>query len=228
MTDQKADREPEPDAAQLTARLARLYTGIVFDVASSLGLQVAVLAHQIAALDRDLSVAGPVWTVHGRLVAGADAHETLLDWTRMLSRAPAGSVVVCQPENQEIALMGELSSEALTSRGVRGDIVDGGCRDTALIRRLGFPVYCRFNTPRDIVGRWRPDDLGGSVRIGSVNVTTGDFVLADQDGIVVLPQDHALELVEAAEAASAVESNVRMAILQGVDPEQAYLRYGKF
>jgi regulator of RNase E activity RraA len=166
--------------------------------------------------------------VHGELVEGADAHATLLDWTRMLTRAPAGCVVVCQPENQEIALMGELSSEALKSRGVRGYVVDGGCRDTAFIRRLGFPVYCRFTTPRDIVGRWLTDELGGSVRIGAVTISTGDFLLADQDGVVVVPGDRAVEVVEAAEYAEGVENKVRTAILDGVGPEQAYLRYGKF
>jgi regulator of RNase E activity RraA len=124
--------------------------------------------------------------------------------------------------------MGELSSEALKSRGIRGYVVDGGCRDTSFIRRLGFPVYCRFTTPRDIVGRWLTDDLGGSVTIGSVNVFTGDYLLADQDGIVVIPGARAFEVIEAAEDAAAVENKVRTAILDGVDPETAYLRYGKF
>ena len=217
-----------PSGANLAQRLERLYTGIVFDVARALGLQGGVLPPQIAGLERGLRLAGPVWTVHGRLVERADAHQTLLDWTRMLSAAPAGSVVVCQPENHEIALMGELSSEAMKSRGVRGYVVDGGCRDTAFIRRLGFPVFCRFTTPRDIVGRWLTDELGGTVTIGDVTVATGDFLLADEDGIVVVPAGRAAEVVEAAEAAAAVENKVRTAILNGVDPEHAYLQYGKF
>jgi regulator of RNase E activity RraA len=215
-------------AGNLTERLERLYTGIIFDVMRALGVEAGVLPPQIVALDPRLRLAGPVWTVHGRLVEGADAHATLLDWTRMLSRAPAGCVVVCQPENQEVALMGELSSEALKSRGVRGYVVDGGCRDTAFIRRLGFPVYCRFTTPRDIVGRWLTDELGGSVKIGAVTVETGDYLLADQDGVVVVPGHRAVEVVEAAEYAAAVENKVRTAILDGLDPEQAYLKYGKF
>ena len=140
-------------------RLQRLYTGIIFDVMRALAIAPGVLPPNITALDPP-ELAGPVWTVHGNLVEGADAHDTLLDWTRMLSGAPAGCVVVSQPENHEIALMGELSSEAMKSRGVRGYVVDGGCRDTAFIRRLGFPVYCRFTTPRDIVGRWLTDQLG--------------------------------------------------------------------
>lgn len=222
-------RELGGEAAQnLAERLERLYTGIIFDVMRSMGAAEGVLPPQLVALDPGLRLAGLIWTVHGKIVEGADAHATLLDWTRMLSRAPAGCVVVCQPENQEIALMGELSSEALKSRGVRGYVVDGGCRDTAFIRRLGFPVYYRFTTPRDIVGRWLTDQLGGSVTIGGVTVATGDFLLADQDGIVVVPGRRAAEVIEAAEHAAGVENKVRTAILDGVDPEQAYLRYGKF
>ncbi len=215
-------------AEDLTQRLERLYTGIVFDVMRAMGIPPGVLPPDLRALDPDLKLAGPVWTVHGRIVEGSDPHETLLDWTRMLTAAPTGSVVVCQPENQEIALMGELSSEAMKSRGVRGYVVDGGCRDTAFIRRLGFPVYCRFNTPRDIVGRWLTDGLGGHVTIGAVEIFTGDYLLADQDGVVVIPRSRAAEVVQAAEDAAGVENKVRTAILGGTDPEQAYLKYGKF
>jgi len=211
----------------LATRLEQLYTGIVFDVMRSAGVPAGVLPPGIVALDPTKRLAGRVWTVHGRLVEASD-HETLLDWTRLLSRAPAGSVIVCQPENHEIALMGELSSEALKSRGVRGYVVDGGCRDSDFIRRLGFPVYCRFTTPRDVVGKWLTDDLGGSITIGSVTVATNDYLLADTDGIVVIPGERAHEIVAAAEAAALVENKVRTAILGGTDPEQAYLLYGKF
>ncbi|MHB1597898.1 MAG: RraA family protein [Acidimicrobiales bacterium] len=225
----RADAATLADAVGgLADRLGRLYTGVLFDVMRVLGYPSGVLEPGILGLDRELRLAGPVWTVHGTMVEGADAHETLLGWTRMLSAAPGGSVVVCQPENEEIALMGELSSEAMKHRGIRGYVVDGGCRDTDFIRRLGFPVYCRFATPSDVVGRWLADELGGSVVIGGVRITTGDYLLADPDGIVVLPKARAAEIVDAAEAAAQVENAVRTAILAGADPEQAYLQYGKF
>jgi 4-hydroxy-4-methyl-2-oxoglutarate aldolase len=223
--------EPAPPAGaaqNLAGRLGALYTGIIFDVMRSLGLGTGVLPSGIEPLDPSIRLAGPVWTVRGSLVEGADAHTTLVDWTRMLSRAPAGSVVVCDPDNQEIALLGELSAEALKIRGVRGFVVDGGCRDTAFIRQLEFPVFCRFRTPRDIVGRWMTSELGGSVTIGDVEVTTGDYLLGDQDGLVVIPGDNATDVIEAAETAAGVENQVRSAILAGSDPEWAYLRYGKF
>ena len=214
--------------SEFADRLAALYSGVVYDIMRARGLQPGVLPPGIVALERGTRLAGPVWTVRGSLVERADAHETLLDWTRMLSRAPAGSVVICQPDNQKIALLGELSAEALKVRGVRGYVVDGGCRDTAFIRNLSFPVFCRFTTPRDIVGRWLTTELGGSVTIGDVVVATGDYVLADDDGVIVVPGDQAVEVVTASEEAVAVENKVRTAILAGSAPEDAYLQYGKF
>ena len=94
------------------------------------------------------------------------AHETLLGWCTLLAKAPAGHVVVCQPNNHEVALMGELSAQTLQARGVLGYVVDGGSRDTDLVLAQGFPVFCSFLTPSDIVERWIPDRYGEPVTIG--------------------------------------------------------------
>jgi len=124
--------------------------------------------------------------------------------------------------------MGELSAETLQFRGVRGYIVDGGCRDTAFIRKLGFPVFCDKATPRDIVGAWVPVEYDEPISYGQVVVRRGDHVLADGDGVVVIPGPIAAEAITAAEAAMRTEDKVRAAILAGVDPQEAYLRHGKF
>ena len=115
---------------------------------------------------------------------------------RLLSRAPSGHVVMMQGNDTERALMGELSAETLQFRGVRGYIVDGGCRDTAFIRRLGFPVFCDKATPRDIVGAWVPVAYDEPISYGQVVVRPGDYVLADCDGIVVIPQAIAAEVID--------------------------------
>ena len=80
-----------------------------------------------------------------------DPHETLLAWTGFLSKAPENKVVICQPNTQEIALMGELSAETLQLRGVRGYIVDGGARDLDFILKIDYPVWSKFYTPKDMV-----------------------------------------------------------------------------
>ena len=124
--------------------------------------------------------------------------------------------------------MGELSAETLHYKKVRGYVVDGGCRDTEFILNIGFPVFCSFNTPTDIVGRWVPDRFGEPITIGSVTIRSGDYLLGDRDGVVVLPADVAADVITRTEEVVATENKVRTAILDGMDPQQAYLKYGKF
>ena len=215
-------------SASLADRLARCYTGVIYDVLRARGITECILPPTIVPLDRAMVTAGPVFTVRGRPDKNVSAHESLLRWTELLARAPRGHVVMTQGNDSERALMGELSAETLQFRGVRGYIVDGGCRDTAFIRRLGFAVFCDKATPRDIVGAWVPVAYDEPISFGQVVVRPGDYVLADCDGIVVIPQAIAAEVVAAATAAMETEDKVRAAILSGVDPRQAYLDHGKF
>jgi regulator of RNase E activity RraA len=212
----------------LAARLARCYTAAVHDVMRGMGLRDFVLPHEIVPLRPDSRAAGPAFTFRGRVDPGIASHDTYMGWTAFLSHAPAGSIAVCQPNNRTVAHMGELSAETLKRRGVQGYVVDGGCRDVAFIRRVGFPVWCRYATPADIVGYWLPEGLGSSIEIGGVAICTGDYVLADSDGVVILPQDRANDIITETERVMTTENQIRAAILDGMDPQQAYLTYRKF
>ena len=162
------------------------------------------------------------------MVAGADAHETLLAWTGLLSQAPTGSIWVSQPNDRVVAHMGELSAETLRNKGVRGCIADGFVRDVNFLLAIGFQTWCRGFTPRDIVGHWLPAATNVPITIGDVTIEPGDYMIGDRDGVLCVPKALAKEVVDKAEAAMATESLVRKAILAGVDPQQAYLKYGKF
>ena len=214
----------------LTTRLAACYSGAVYDVMRARGQENCLLPHDIVGLDAETRVAGPVFTLSGVPfdLHGNPEADYLLPWVQFLSEAPSGHVVLCQPNSDRLALMGELSAETLKSRGVLGYIVDGGSRDNSFIRKIGFPVFCRFRTPRDIVAKWVPDRLGVPISIGDVLVRTGDYVLADFDGVVVIPAEIAEEVVGEVEEVIAAEDKVRSAILGGTDPVEAYLTYGKF
>jgi 4-hydroxy-4-methyl-2-oxoglutarate aldolase len=212
----------------LTDRLARCYTGAIHDVLRDMGHDRFVLPPTIKAIAPGMRVAGEVWTLAGSVDRTRSAHETLFAWTGFLSKAPAGRVVICQPHSDEIALMGELSAETLQRRGVRGYVVDGGCRDVDFILKMGFPVFARFFTPSDIVARWLPTAFGEPITIGAVTIDSGDYVLGDRDGVVIVPRAMAQEVVTRAEAVAETESLMRKAILDGMDPQAAYLKYGKF
>jgi regulator of RNase E activity RraA len=107
-------------------------------------------------------------------------------------------------------------------------VVDGGSRDTELVLAQGFPVFCSFLTPADIVQRWIPDGFGEPITIGTVIIATGDYLLGDRDGVVVIPQAIAEEVVTRTETVVATESDMRRALLDGMDPVEAYRTFGKF
>ncbi|MEO8675558.1 MAG: RraA family protein [Casimicrobiaceae bacterium] len=212
----------------LTDRLARCYTGAVHDVLRMMGHENIVLPPDIKAIAPGTKLAGPVWTVSGHVDRTKTRHETLLGWCTLLAKAPAGHVVVCQPNNHDIALMGELSAQTLAARGVLGYVVDGGSRDTDLVLAQGFPVFCSFLTPSDVVARWIPDRYGEPVAIGTATIATGDYLLGDRDGVVIVPREIAEDVVTKTEEVVATESEMRGALIGGMDPVEAYNRYGKF
>ena len=146
-----------------------------------------------------------------------------------MSNAEKNSVIVCQPNNNSIALMGELSAEALKLKGVRGYITDAGCRDVTRIKsEIKLPIYCRYNTPKDVAGRWVVNEMGASIKIGEVNINTGDYIIADEDGIVIIPKNIIFKVINKAKEDLRSENKMRDAILNGVDPKEAYLKYRKF
>jgi 4-hydroxy-4-methyl-2-oxoglutarate aldolase len=212
----------------LTSRLDNCYGGVIYDTMRKAGYGNCVLPHSIKGIDQKFKVAGPAFTVKGRVVPGIDVDETLLKWTEFLSEVPGGVVVVCQPNDATVSHMGELSAETLQYRGVRGYVVDGGCRDTDFILRLGFPVFCKYLTPRDIVGTWIPDGMQERIQIGDVEINPGDYIFGDIDGVIVIPSGIAEEIIEGAEEKINTEDLVRKAILDGTDPKQAYIKYGAF
>jgi regulator of RNase E activity RraA len=216
------------DEAEITKRLSACYTGALHDVMRGMGLSDFTLPPQLRPILPDVTLAGPIFTVEGRVDTAADPHQTLVEWTGLLSKAKPGHIWVSQPNDLTVAHMGELSAETLNGKGVLGCVIDGYVRDVSFLLEMHFQTWARGFTPRDIVGYWLPTAFEEPIRIGDVVLKPGDFLLADRDGAICIPRDAAPAVVEKAEAAISTENEVRKAILQGMDPQQAYLRFGKF
>ena len=97
-------------------------------------------------------------------------------------------------------------------------MIDGGARDIDYILKLGFPVFCRYRTPADVVGRWKRVSYGLPIQIGEVGIRRGDFIVGDKDGVLVIPKQITLEVLDKSEELVNTENLVRKAILQGVHP----------
>jgi len=136
----------------ITERLEKCYTGVVHDVMRAMGLRHFTLPPRLRPLMPERAMAGPAFTILGKVDPTADPHETLLAWTGLLSQCPPGHVWVNQTNDATVAHMGELSAETLRDKGVRGAVVDGMIRDANFLLALCFQTWGSGFTPRDIVG----------------------------------------------------------------------------
>jgi 4-hydroxy-4-methyl-2-oxoglutarate aldolase len=209
-------------------RLGSCYTGVIHDVMRALGHANFTLPPRITPLQPEKTLCGPAFTIEGRLDEKADPHETLLAWTGLLSQCKPGHIWTAQPHTHALAQMGELSAETLHARGVLGCVLDGALRDANFILKLGFACWRTHHTPKDIVGQWLPTGVEIDIMIGDVQIRPGDWLHGDRDGMVRIPAAHLDEIIEQSIAAMATENKVRTAILEGADPRDAYLKYGKF
>lgn len=222
------DYRVEFNVDDVCQRFSALYTGAISDVLDEMGYHKQVLPSSIQALTMGQVVAGIAMPVEGEPTNTEDRDEVFLPILRMLGDLQNGDVIVSQPHDNVSAHIGELSCETAKFRGARGAVIDGGARDIDYILKLGFPVFCRYRTPTDVVARWKLVSYGKEIRIGNVPVRRGDFIIGDKDGVLVIPREITIQVLEKAEEVVNTENLVRKAILQGVHPVDAYRQYGRF
>ena len=224
------DRNPAAnfDVDGVCNRFSVIYTGAISDVLDEMGHPHQVLPWEIQGLTSEHRVAGVAMPVEGQPTASQDPEEVYVPMLKMLGDLKPGDVIVSQPHDSVSAHIGELSAECAKFRGARGAVIDGGARDIDYILKLGFPVFCRYRTPQDIIGRWKLVSYGQPIQIGRVAVQRGDFVVGDKDGVLIIPHRITLEVLQRSEEVIGTENLVRESILRGVHPVEAYRKYGRF
>lgn len=218
----------EFDVEDVCRRFSVIYTGAISDVLDEMGYRNQSLPSEIQALEMGQRVAGRALPVEGEPTDSQDPEVIFIPVLRMLGDIQPGDVIVSQPHDATCAHLGELSSEVARYRGARGAVIDGGARDIDYILRLGLPVFCRYRTPVDIQGRWRLKSCGQPIQIGGVRVRRGDFVVGDHDGVLIIPKEIMIEVLQRSEAVMSTENLVRRDILSGVHPVDAYRKHGRF
>jgi 4-hydroxy-4-methyl-2-oxoglutarate aldolase len=218
----------EDRIAQFAGRFEAVYTAAITDVLDRMNLMTQTFPSELLPLQPGMRLAGPAFPVEGRPHPGMGYESSIRKTLQMLGEIPGGHVAVYQTHGSTAAHFGELSVVSVKTRGCVGAVIDGGCRDVDYIIREGFPVFCRHTTPEDCTPRWEIEAWGHEVKVGDVRVRNGDYVVADSDGIVVIPAEVIEQVLVAAEEVATTENLVREVVREGMLPLAAYERFGKF
>ena len=127
----------------------------------------------------------------------------------MIDNAKPGEVgVIVMEGTLDIAAMGNLMATAAKVRGMAGMVLDGAIRDVWDIRRMGLTVYARSISPRTAIGHYATVARNVPVECAGITVRPGDIIVADEDGVVVVPQERAEEVLKKAQEIDALESGM--------------------
>jgi regulator of RNase E activity RraA len=135
-------------------------------------------------------------------------------------------VIVSKNTGNFVGHFGELTGNSAMKHGCVGVVLDGNLRDTAGLREIGLQVYYRDVNPRTGMGRWEMTSFQQPVTIGEVTVHPGDLVIADFDGILVVPQADIQAVLQRAEEIVGIESNVRDDMRRGMSPLEGLAKHG--
>jgi len=139
------------------------------------------------------------------------------DWAKpveAIDLAQPGDVLVIDAGGVGPAIWGELATNSALQRGLNGVVIDGAIRDSGDIANLGFPAFSRLVMPN--AGEPKGfGEIGVPIRVGGVKVESGDWVLGDDDGVVVLPRILAVEYANRAMDVLEKENRIREEIKEG-------------
>jgi len=213
----------KPPLKQICERYKKLYGGPLYDVLEGMGLPNQVLSHQIMPLLPHMKVAGPAYTVKGERQHPKQTPFTKINLLEGLKRH---YVCVYAAGDDESGHWGELTSNNAARIGAQGIVVDGGARDSSMhIRIPNWNTFCRYTSPIEagprasIVAQNEPILVRGTLT-EFVEVRPKDFVFGDLDGVIVVPQEIVMEVLEKAEDVVAKELKGRALIWEGKSMEE--------
>jgi regulator of RNase E activity RraA len=209
--------------ADIVRWLMELSTCNLSDALDSLGIQGAPLG------------IGPLWSDCGKTAGRAmtlrlvpEGSASPVEGTlRAITAAEPGDLLVIDHQGRtDVNSFGGIAAFTAQRRGLVGVVIDGATRDLEEMREMNFPAYGKGFIQQSVRGRCAFASFGEEIRIGATKVTRGDYLAADENGVVVIPGERAEEVLQAARRFYEREERIKREIAAGTDPVEAHRMAG--
>jgi 4-hydroxy-4-methyl-2-oxoglutarate aldolase len=214
---------------EMADRFSKLYTAAINDILQKMGLHNQWLGPEISCKTVDLQnkiIAGGAFTVQWIFDPLPDERDKPA--ARMVQSYPEdGIIVVDAGADQTSGFWGELATTVCQKNGVRGAVINGGAKDTGIIKTMGFPIFCKFTSPVDGFYRSRLHGWQIPIWINEILIHPGDMIVADNDGVLTIPQEIAEQVLYDTERRVLEETQTRKLLKQGVSADEASTMTGR-
>jgi len=189
--------------------LKELSTGMIADALAISGINGGVMGVRPARGFEDAKIVGPAVTV--RFSPLRPGEKTFTNY-EVIRQADPGSVLVIDGKGFDGHFTGDNQAACAKKQGLEAIVVFGGARDLAGFRQAELPLYCKGSATRDKPAEFKITAYNAPVEIGGVPVRPGDIIVADEDGVVVIPGDFLDGLMENLKIINTVEKEMEHAI----------------
>ena len=215
-----------PDKITLEMMRSSFYSAVVSDALDALGYPRQSPRVSLAPLTTGSVLVGYCKTTLWEEMEGKDPSPYELELQAVDECQPDDVLIAAAAGSMRSGIWGELLSTAAGNQGCIGAIVDGAVRDVEKMTAMGFAVFARGTSVYDSQDRQRVSAIDVPVEIDGVRFSSGDLVVADRDGVVVVPAEVHDQAVQAAWEKVHAENVTRDAIRDGMKATDAYRKYG--
>ncbi len=206
--------------------LDQLYAAVVCDVLDTLGYRNQTLPSRIRPLTPTKEVRGRIYTARAEAVTEVPAEPYKLEIGAVEAMTKGDVLLVDGEDNETCGFWGELLTTACIYKGVRGVVMTACTRDLWGLSESGFPVFGIGCHPADSKGRADIVEIGQPIKIDDVAAKTGDYLLGDEDGVVVIPEEIAVDAIRMAQEKVSGENVARADLANGVPMGEVFRKYG--
>lgn len=215
---------------EICERFRVVYLPVVCDALYELGIPEQVLSSELRPLFPERRIVGDAFTVKGAAidptVGWDEGKKRIASYLKAFESLQPGNVIVSTNQNSSCGHFGELTGNSALERGCAGVILDGNLRDTAGLMDIGLQVFYRDLSPLNGIGRWEMISCQETIEIDGTEINSGDIVIAEFDGVLIVPRQHAETVLIKSEEIAGIESQVRSDMRLGISPLEGLYRHG--